>query len=122
MTKTLTALLLILTCLVPSIALAETPTLPAIGQLSQMLGISNEEIQAELAAGKTQLQIAEEHGMRKAVYLKRVGGIHSKITTKSRTTRSRVAVKKPVKKVTAKITKAKQSKVPVKVVKKATSH
>ncbi len=104
MTKKILLFLLLATLIIPATASADTSTPPAIGELSQLLGISNDDIKAELAAGKTALQIAVEHGMRKEVYLKRVGAAKSVVKT---------AAKKVVKKASAKPVK----KVPPKTIK-----
>jgi hypothetical protein len=78
---------------------------PQVGQLTQMLGMTDTEYQAEIDAGKTPLQIAEEHGMRKEVYLKKVsGGTQKKARAKiERISKTKKVVKKPIKKVVKKV-------------------
>jgi hypothetical protein len=91
-------------------AFAETLSVQPIGSLTQLLGISEEQYQEELASGKTPMQIAEEHGMSNKVYLAR--------TKKKTTVVKQIAEKKPaVKKV---VTKKTAIKKPLKTVKKAT--
>ncbi len=86
----------------------ETGNPAPVGELRQMLGMSEEEFQAEIAAGKTPMRIAEEHGMPQKTYLRRVKGartvqtveVNKKMPTKT------VLAKKKVKVVKASVAPA----------------
>ncbi len=87
-------ILLVLMILAPATARAQTVDVPPIGGLSQLLGISQAEVEAELAAGKTELQIALEHGMRKDVFLKQTAKAKAPVATSSKNKAKPSVVKK----------------------------
>jgi len=83
--------------------------LSAIGRLSLAIGLSEDEIQAELAAGKTLKQIAEANGMPDSMFNKRIVNadfshsistvtVHKKITKQVVKKTPKKIAKKPVKK------------------------
>jgi hypothetical protein len=104
--KSFTILLLAIWLILPiKQAFAETESVQPIGSLTQLLGMSDSEYQAEIDAGKTPLQIAKEHGMSEKVYLSRV---QKKNSSSNASTVKKSTVKKVAKKATKKKTSPKK--------------
>lgn len=104
--------------IIPANATTSSPTtgaplkqLTTMERLAQSLGMSVEDIQAEVDTGKTLQQVATNHGMPAANYKARVLNANFKLLSAKK-----VPVKKVVKKV---VTKTVVKKTPVKVPAKA---